>query len=91
MQNRGETPKLAAMTKQKRITIYTTSRCSVCAQAKKYFTQRGIAFVEFDVQRSKRGIKDFQRMRGRGVPIIMIGDQRVDGFDKQGFEAIYDT
>ena len=78
------------MAKPKRITIYTTSRCSVCDQAKKYFKQRRIPFVEFDVQRSKRGIKDFQRMNGRGVPIIMIGDKRVDGFDKLGFEAIYD-
>jgi len=77
------------MKKQKRITLYTSSRCPVCDQAKKYFKSRGIPFVEFDVQRSKRGMKDFQRMGGRGVPIIMIGDRRIDGFDKKGFEAIY--
>ena len=77
------------MAKQKRITLYTTARCPVCDQAKRYLKQRGIAFVEFDVQRSKRGIKDFQRLGGRGVPIIMVGDRRLDGFDKQAFEAIY--
>ena len=70
-----------------RITLFTTRDCAHCRQAKQFLQARGLRFVEFDVQRSTRGQKEFARLGARGVPVILVGDQRIDGFDRRRLEA----
>lgn len=77
------------MGKQKKVVLYSSSRCAKCREAKQYLTAQGIAFVEFDVQKSRRGAKEFARLNGRAVPILLIGGDRLDGFDRRDFEALY--
>lgn len=69
------------MSKTPRITLYSTRRCPHCQQAKAWLRQRGLRFQEFDIERNPRAFKAFQRLGGRGVPVILVGDKRVDGFD----------
>lgn len=73
----------------KTVTIYSASWCGVCKQAKKYFKQHGIPYKEYDIEKSAKGRNDFKRLRGRGVPIIIVGKQRLDGFDVAAFERIF--
>ena len=73
-----------------KIIMYSATWCGVCKTAKKYFKSQGIPFQEFDVEKSAKGRKDFKRLRGRGVPIILIGKQRMDGFDRSYFEELYE-
>lgn len=39
--------------------------------------------MEFDIERNQRAFKEFQRLGSRGVPVILIGQQRIDGFNKK--------
>ncbi len=64
-----------------RITLYSTRQCPHCRQLRQWLRQRHIHFVEMDVQQNKRAFKDFQRHGGRGVPLLMVGKQRIDGFN----------
>ena len=73
-----------------KIIMYSATWCGVCKTAKKYFKSQGIPFKEYDVEKSAKGRKDFNRLRGRGVPIILIGKQRMDGFDRSYFERLYE-
>lgn len=73
----------------RKVIMYSASWCGVCKHAKKYFRQQGIAYKEFDIETSARGRRDFKRLRGRGVPIILVGKQRMDGFDASAFEKMY--
>ena len=66
--------------KQPRITLYSAPGCAHCRQARKYPQEQGLRFQEFDVQRNARAGKELQRMGARGVPVIMVGEQRIDGF-----------
>ena len=72
----------------KKAIIYSASWCGVCTTAKKYFKQKGIPYQEYDVETSAKGRKDFKRLRGKGVPIILIGKKRMDGFDRSYFERL---
>jgi glutaredoxin len=45
-----------------------------------------IRFTEYDVEKNSRGKRDFERLRGVSVPVILIGDSRMDGFSEQRFE-----
>lgn len=70
-----------------RITLYTTRNCANCRKAKHYLQQRGLRFQELDLNHSPRAQKEFARLGGRGVPLIMVGETRIDGFDRRLLDA----
>lgn len=74
---------------QRKVVMYSTSWCGVCKKARNYFATNNIAFQEHDVERSERGRDDYARLKGRGVPIIFVGRQRMDGFSPARFKQIY--
>lgn len=71
------------------VVIYTASWCGVCKTAKAYFNEQDIEFEEFDIERDPRGKSDFRRLGGRAVPVILVGEQRMNGFDVASFERLY--
>jgi glutaredoxin-like YruB-family protein len=71
-----------------RITLYSTRNCPHCRRVKQYLQQRGLRFQELDVEHNARAQKAFARMGARAVPVTMIGDQRIDGFDRQRMDAL---
>lgn len=66
-----------------RITLYGASSCPNCRKARQYLQQLGLCFQELDVNRSPRAQKALARLGARSVPVIMIGETRVDGFDRR--------
>ena len=72
-----------------KIIMYSATWCGVCKTAKKYFNKKGVPFREYDVEKSVKGRKEFKRLKGRGVPIILIGKKRMDGFDRAYFERLF--
>jgi len=72
-----------------KIIMYSASWCGVCKTAKSYFNSKGIPYKEYDVETSVKGRKDFKRLGGRGVPLILIGKKRMDGFDRSFFDKLF--
>ena len=70
------------------VTMYMTSWCPHCKRARAYFTQKGIAFTELDVEKSAAGRKGYEALGGGGVPIILVGEKMMRGFSPQSFEAL---
>lgn len=71
----------------KKVVMYTTSSCPACVTAKQYFAKKGVPYEEIDVERSMEGRQAFQKLGGRGVPLIMVGDKRMEGFSEQALDA----
>lgn len=71
-----------------RITLYTIRACPQCRQAKHYLQRTGLRFQEFDVQNSSRAKKAFARLGARGVPVIIVGETRIDGFDLKRLDGL---
>ncbi len=76
-------------TKPKKVIMYSTIWCGVCRKAKNYFNQNGIAFQEYDIETSAKGKHDYKKLKGSGVPIILIGKQRMNGFSAKRFQSMY--
>jgi glutaredoxin len=72
-----------------KVILYSARWCGVCKKAKRFFIEKNIPFEEYDVEKSQRGRRDFKRLQGKGVPIILVGDQRMNGFSPERFESIY--
>jgi len=77
----------AAKAKEK-VRIYTTVWCGYCKKAKAHLATRGVPYDEVDVEASERGRSEFTQLGGRGVPVILVGNQRMDGFDASGLDAM---
>ncbi len=76
-------------TGSRQVVIYTADWCGVCRKAKRYFMSNAIPYREYDVEHSAKGRRDYRRLKGSGVPIILVGEQRMDGFTPEGFDRLY--
>jgi glutaredoxin len=72
------------------VVLYSTQRCGFCRKARAHFAARGIAYTEYDVETTEKGWRDYNRMNGRGVPIILIGGERMNGFSASLFDQMYE-
>lgn len=70
------------------VVMLSAAWCGVCKRARHWLTQKGVAFTEYDVERDPKGIEEFKRRGGKGVPIILVGDQRMDGFSAARLEEM---
>ena len=70
------------------VVIYTTPGCTYCLKAKQYFRQQHIAYTEYDITTDVNARKRFQEMGGRGVPVILVGKRRMNGFSVAGFKSL---
>jgi len=73
------------------VIIYTTSSCPHCREAKEYFTQNNIPFVNREVDTDDEHLATLMRIydlmgvpeEKRGVPLLVIGNRiRLQGFNK---------
>ena len=64
------------------VKMYATSWCPYCAKARAYFARRNIAYVEVDIEKSKEGRAEYERLGARGIPVIFVGPQRMNGFSE---------
>jgi len=71
------------------VVIYSAAWCGVCRKAKAYFLSNAIPYREYDVEQSAKGRRDYQRLNGHGVPIILVGERRMDGFTPERFDRLY--
>ena len=71
------------------VVIYTTQNCGYCKQAKSYFRRKNITYTEYDIEKDREARARHQQMGAKGVPVIFVGNKRMNGFSEQGFEKIY--
>ncbi|MFN3693952.1 MAG: glutaredoxin family protein [Ignavibacterium sp.] len=74
---------------QPKVIIFTTPTCSFCNAAKRYFRENNIKFTEVDVSRDQKAAQDMVRRTGQmGVPVILINNRPIIGFDRPKINAM---
>jgi len=73
------------------ITMLSTTWCSVCKRAKAWLNAKGIAYTELDVEKDEEGKQRYHELQGKGVPIILVGKQRMNGFSEARMEEMLKT
>jgi len=74
---------------KKHVIIYSAVWCGHCKEAKNYFRKNDIPFTEYDIEKDSTAKERFHEIGGKGVPIILVGNKRMDGFSVAGFRNIY--
>lgn len=75
---------------QDKVVMYATSWCGYCRKARNYFKSNNIAFIEYDIEKNMSAKRRYDSFGGRGVPVIFIGKQRMNGFSTAGFKRLYE-
>ncbi|NMC57390.1 MAG: glutaredoxin family protein [Eubacteriaceae bacterium] len=67
----------------KQIIIYTTSKCKYSKMAKKFLDENKIPYVEKDINKDKTAKEEHSKLNLKGVPVFVIGNEVIWGFDKE--------
>jgi glutaredoxin-like YruB-family protein len=68
------------------VEIYVTDWCGYCRQAQSYMKSKGIPYVAYDIEKDSAANQRHKAMGGRGVPLIIIGSNRMSGFSAKQLE-----
>ena len=72
----------------KEIKVYTSNTCPYCTLAKDYLNEKGVEYTERNVQTDAEARKELMEMGHMGVPVLIIGDEEVVGFDKDKIDEL---
>ena len=70
-----------------KVVLYGTQTCPFCAKARAYFKENGIAYADLDIGKPGRERDEFAKLGGNGVPLLLIGERRIDGFRPATIDA----
>lgn len=73
-------PDYAAMHNQQ-VILYATEWCGYCKKTRELLESNNIPYFEYDIEKSAEGREQHQRLGGNGVPVLLIGDEVVRGYN----------
>ncbi len=71
------------------VVLYSASWCGYCKAAKSYLGAGGIAYREIDVDTESGQAAYAQAGGGNGIPLLVAGGQRVQGFSQAAYDALF--
>ncbi len=91
--NTYESPNIEAwneiLNPKDKVVMYSAAWCGICKKAKAYFKKNKIKYKEYDIENSNKGKRDYKKLGAKGVPVILVGEKRLNGFSSESFESIY--
>ncbi|MBC3873470.1 glutaredoxin family protein [Undibacterium flavidum] len=70
----------------KTVILYGTATCSFCRSTREFFKANKIDFFDVDVQTSELAAKKHAELGGGGVPVTIIGNRLIRGFQPDAFQ-----
>ena len=71
-----------------KVLVYSSNTCPYCTLAKDYLADKGVEFEERNVQEDDSARKELMEMGHMGVPVIVIGEEEIVGFDKERIDQL---
>lgn len=68
------------------VEIYVTDWCGYCKQAQAYMKSRNIPFVAYNIEKDSGARQRHKELGGHGVPLIIIGSNKMSGFSENSLE-----
>lgn len=73
------------------VKIYSTKVCKYCDEAKSHMAQKQIPFENIVVTGNPELIAKARQLSGSmQVPVIVIGEKVIVGFDRDEFDSVYE-
>ena len=72
----------------KNVVIYTSNTCGYCHAAKKFLDSMSVNYTEKNVSTDAEARKELIKKGFMGVPVIMVDEEVVQGFDKARLQEL---
>jgi glutaredoxin 3 len=74
---------------EKQVIVYSTPTCPYCRRAKDYLSQKGVSFTDYDVAKDREKAREMIQKSGQmGVPVIVVGDEVIVGFNQPQLDEL---
>jgi glutaredoxin-like YruB-family protein len=77
------------MSEDKKVIVFSTNWCAYCKQVKAYLASKDVAYVEQNIESDEAANREYLQYAGgqfRGVPLTVIGDEVLLGFDRHSID-----
>ena len=72
------------------VTVYSTQACQYCRMAKAFLDKHGVPYESIDVGSDQAEAEKMIELSGqRGVPVIVVDDEVIVGFDSQRLNELF--
>lgn len=65
------------------VVLLSTSTCGYCKKLRADLADWGVDYIDVDIESERKGRDAFVELNGRGVPVLMIGDQAIHGYSPE--------
>jgi alkyl hydroperoxide reductase subunit F len=73
-----------------KVTVYSTKACPYCSMAKAFLEKHGVPYESIDVGADPEAARKMIELSGqRGVPVIMVDDEVIVGFDARRLNELF--
>ena len=70
------------------VTIYSSNTCPYCVSAKEYLDEKGVQYTEKNINEDPEARRELMARGHMGVPVIIVGDEEIVGFDKPKLDKL---
>ncbi|MGH1370474.1 MAG: glutaredoxin family protein [Cellvibrionaceae bacterium] len=71
---------------QGEVVLYATSWCGYCQKTRDFLAKRNIRYKEYDIEKSEEGRRQYDSIRGKGVPVLIVNDTVIHGYSPKAIE-----
>lgn len=76
----------------KTVKVYSTPSCPYCHMVKKFLDEKSVTYEDINVASDEAAAKEMIEKSGQmGVPVIMVDDHIIVGFDKDELAKALET
>lgn len=65
-----------------RVVLYATSWCGYCKKTRELLEANNVEYYEYDIEKSAEGRAQHKELGGRGVPLLIVKDVVVKGYNR---------
>jgi glutaredoxin len=65
------------------VILFSTATCGFCVKARALLDARGVDYANLRIDDSEQARTEFAALSAVGVPVLLIGQRRIEGFRKQ--------
>ena len=69
------------------VVLYATKWCKYCRKTREFLAENKIDYVEYDIETSEQGAREFRNLHGMGVPLLRINSHTISGFNPRAILA----
>ena len=71
-----------------KIEVFSSDTCKQCIDLKRYLKENNIQYIEYNISRDSNARKNLIELGYMSVPVLLINNEHVLGFDKTRIDKL---